>query len=538
MAARVPIVVLLCSLAAALVASGAPAWAQPSEPDPPALETRLDVGVGAVDAGGTAHAWGLITEPGRDRPMLFHMSTRGAGRAEAGTQRIARRFPERPIAIAARENEVAFAFEPLSEGAARRVESVVATATRVGGVFAFAPAKGVRPLAPLPGEGRLLGLAGSALGYAALLADDDRQRLLILRDGLGASWEEAVVPGGDRADVVVGDGRELFMRVDGRWLVAGTSRPEDPVAGLVWREIAGDAGTAPDGTVLVGTASGASVLAASGRLYGVERSGSGTVSLRAFGGGAAVGFETPVGVGDQAVVAPLPMPSDRVMLVVRAPQVDDSTAYVIEERSLATGRLWYSGPVNSASPISPSDVRWLSVALLAMTAAAVLVAVRPSGDDDVYALPDGASLAEPGRRLASTSLDLALVLLAVARISGAGIDGVIGSGALLGQGLGLFGPVLLLGAGAVYGAVFESAIGATPGKLLTGCRVVRVGSGGARRLDLGRSLLRNLIKWGLPPVSMLALLGGAGRHRGDSMAGAAVVVPDPEEPGESPDNTG
>jgi len=77
----------------------------------------------------------------------------------------------------------------------------------------------------------------------------------------------------------------------------------------------------------------------------------------------------------------------------------------------------------------------------------------------------------------------------------------------------------------VYGTVAESVFGTTAGKLLLGCRVARAaGVGGPRRVGAGAAFVRNLVKWALPPVAALALLETSGRHRGDLLARAVVLV--------------
>jgi hypothetical protein len=45
-------------------------------------------------------------------------------------------------------------------------------------------------------------------------------------------------------------------------------------------------------------------------------------------------------------------------------------------------------------------------------------------------------------------------------------------------------------------------------------------------------LIRNVVKWGLPPVAMVGMLDPVGRHRGDLLAMTAVVIegePDEDE---------
>ena len=76
------------------------------------------------------------------------------------------------------------------------------------------------------------------------------------------------------------------------------------------------------------------------------------------------------------------------------------------------------------------------------------------------------------------------------------------------------------------GAVFGRSIG----KMLNGLIVARVDKSAAG-LPAGqfkppapmRALARNIIKWFVPPVSMLVLSDPSGRHRGDHLARCAVL---------------
>jgi hypothetical protein len=100
------------------------------------------------------------------------------------------------------------------------------------------------------------------------------------------------------------------------------------------------------------------------------------------------------------------------------------------------------------------------------------------------------------------------------------------------------------------GTVLEFLLGRTVGKIITGCEVVAVKltaanpteapapqaekskadeQAGPDRVPLWRVFLRNVIKWGLPPVALIGMLDPNGRHRADQLARTAVVIEAPEE---------
>ncbi|MFN9977943.1 MAG: hypothetical protein ACK58T_49355, partial [Phycisphaerae bacterium] len=86
--------------------------------------------------------------------------------------------------------------------------------------------------------------------------------------------------------------------------------------------------------------------------------------------------------------------------------------------------------------------------------------------------------------------------------------------------------------GVVIGTLTEWLFGRTPGKLITDCEVVAIVAGAEKpqntgvgsRPSLASSLIRNCVTWFLSPVAILALFDDSGRHRGDQIARAAVVV--------------
>lgn len=78
---------------------------------------------------------------------------------------------------------------------------------------------------------------------------------------------------------------------------------------------------------------------------------------------------------------------------------------------------------------------------------------------------------------------------------------------------------------AVYATLFEYLMGATPGKLIVGCRVV-VAEG--RRCDLKAALLRNLVRpveFHLPAILLMVFLTPSRQRLGDVLATTVVVEP-------------
>jgi hypothetical protein len=98
----------------------------------------------------------------------------------------------------------------------------------------------------------------------------------------------------------------------------------------------------------------------------------------------------------------------------------------------------------------------------------------------------------------------------------------------------------------LQGTLCEWLFGKTPGKLMVGCEVRRVGAVTTReanpvedsdagsagthaaasegpRIGFMNAVIRNAIKWIAPLVSLLGLLDLSRRHRGDQWSGTAVI---------------
>jgi uncharacterized RDD family membrane protein YckC len=144
-------------------------------------------------------------------------------------------------------------------------------------------------------------------------------------------------------------------------------------------------------------------------------------------------------------------------------------------------------------------------------------------------LPKSTSLAPPLRRLFAGMIDFGLGLAVAGMLAGRGGWSELGWWITPdGQWLML----TVLPCMSVICGLSEGLSGRTLGKLALGIRVssIRVQLG---NLDsppeppgVARGLLRNIIKWCLPPVGLIALLDPEGRHRADQFAMTAVVLPD------------
>ncbi|MEM7622637.1 MAG: RDD family protein, partial [Planctomycetota bacterium] len=169
----------------------------------------------------------------------------------------------------------------------------------------------------------------------------------------------------------------------------------------------------------------------------------------------------------------------------------------------------------------------------------------PAADAEVFVLPDGVALAGMGPRVAAAALDLVLAATVASMLLGIPISALFGPGLLLEPTRAWTLVPMVMLVGLAGGTMFDTVFGGTPGKLLTGCRVCGPGDpmtpGTAapdapasetedgrirlRSLGFSRSLVRNAVKWVLPPVALLVLFDRSGRHRGDVLARAAVVEP-------------
>lgn len=220
-----------------------------------------------------------------------------------------------------------------------------------------------------------------------------------------------------------------------------------------------------------------------------------------------------------------------------------TTRVFIHELSLATGREVHRGPGHAGSPISLEDFQIVVFAIMAMTVLVIVFVLWPaSGMGQQVKLPAGMPLAEPSRRVIAGLVDFAVASILTAVLVGMPIGDVLTfGGAFAERGGPLLLPLLLL-VGFTVCTLGEWRFGRSPGKALTGCRVITVvkpvnGELRPERVTLSQAAIRNACRWMVPPLVMQAFMDPLHRHRGDIMARTAVVVPrsGPRDPDQDSD---
>ncbi len=491
----------------------------------PVVRAQVGVAIGTAGvveqptASAEAHGWVILGGPG-EGVLLVHLPPRqgGVGGGVEGQARRVRALEHAPLAIAARGREVFMVFG----GSPRRVLSVSAVPTPIPGIWRDEPVDRLSPNPPIPDEGEVMGLAAGPSGLACLLGAESGPRLLELR---GEHWVEAELPeiGGDGPfrGTLLGDEAGLVLVCFG----GEASRSWWRDASGVWR--AGSAAWPGDATpagmvrgrvvLLLGDGDGDGGAGRGVALLGPDRlERVGEIELPALAEG--TGRAAAVAIADA---------SGRlsVLWALGGGDGEGGGGHQIREVSLSTGRVLYEGPVERVLPVSAQEFRLVAALLVVVLVVSLFVVLRPIDDRAPVDLPEGWALASPGRRLAAAVLDAALCAIPVASVFGVGVVDVLTGGVVLAPGNRWCAIPGLQGLGLVYGTVAESVFGTTAGKLLLGCRVARAaGVGGPRRVGAGAAFVRNLVKWALPPVAALALLETSGRHRGDLLARAVVLV--------------
>lgn len=543
------------------------------------------------------HGWLAI--PDGSGAMLIHVPPRSeagwnGGKARGsqdGTVRKAVPLDRVPSAIAAMGERVYLVFDQRTvagEPVRRSVSSLVARPSAVGDYWYFEPEGRLTAHPALPPTGLLRALAGTPVGLAALIDDGPSAnpggsvRLFVLG---GDRWAPVALPATvDPARVFLfGERRGLALLLvgqDGRadlWIgerprpdLDARSPPprgtepdrtrgafEDDQGLVLSRRPASDElplelewrrrGVGADGSVGLLDLARTDVVSVGGVLTAVTARSDGSAVVTTLTPASSYEVARAERVGADFAAVPLDVPGRLALVWITpdaAPGVPRSgkpagaarSQVQVREISVYTGRILWSGPARGDTPVSPREVQLLAGALVAVTTVVLLLILRREADEGVYSLPDGTALAEPGRRLMAWSLDLGMVLAVACRIWNTDFSELLmPTGFVSGQTLWVIATALGLGFAA--GTLCEWLTGRTPGKLLAGCEVIDVRSGVTtpRHPRFWQCVVRNAIKWLVPPVVVLGLLDARRRHRGDSFARSAVVIRVENEDSESAD---
>lgn len=476
------------------------------------------------------HAWLVVSNAGGGATIL-HVPPRDA--VADGVVRVAGEVRNPPVSIAGVGTRLYLVFEAEPVGPAfvgvidphpRPVLSLNAVEF-ARGRWTSDPVGRLEVSPSVPGRGELLGIASSDVGLFAALRVNDRVEVLRLQKGEwnvvyeGAAGEGETRLFGTLGGVGLLQGDAERTRVGVLLLTADGT----PVGDMNWRATP--------------RAAAWNALAASGQVVLWERSANSTLNLLGVPSASPDAPWRTIGEVAEVGVAPVVAALDADARVLIAWTSTDSLPrrglpgeLELREVSVSSGRVFYQGHAKLANPVAGADLAVLSVLLVVLVGSIGVTVWRPR--ELAVVLPKEASIAEAPRRAIAGLIDLGIAVSLSAVATGAA-SGDVFSGEWWSTAAGQGVILRALAALVLCGTSLEALAGRTPGKMLTGIRVVTVQAGEHqdewRRPTFRQALIRNVIKWGLPPVGLMALFEPSGRARADQFAGTAAVIPTPTE---------
>lgn len=541
------------------------------------------------------HAWIVMPAPaGEHGAEVLHLPPRGLldrdGKligAKPGEARIATALLSPPVAVAARDGRLAMVFVDAFPNSSGRTLLTMSAALKSPGVWET-PQGRLDSLLSLRADGLLLGFAGAEAGYCALYqgltAGKEDPSKLMMQMLVGSAWVDVMLPpemqaiagecfsfNAEKKPVTTATWR-LFAMPDGVGLLVLPPQAGggDGVVGTLWMAKLPTPGPkespvpvwsqAPVNLALAGASQErVSALCAAGHIVITALS---TKSLASEG--VLHVFTRPLGQPQLAwrdVASVASISTEHVVVAldgvgriavesspVSGGNLKELPKQTLTEVSVGTGAVMYSGELVVTSPISGADYRMVGV-ILAYALGMVVIFLVKTPRPDAVLIPEGYSIAEPGRRMVAGIIDVAIGVALASKLWNVPLADVISPGSWgseAGQGVILTSVGLMI----ALGTVLELLFGRSVGKIVTACEVVAVGEVGGKppaekvegaadakeqeQAELAHGnfahlLLRNAIKFGLPPVALLGLLDASGRHRGDQLAKTAVVVEGVEE---------
>lgn len=471
---------------------------------------------------GQSHAW--LVMPAREadqnfgQAVLLHAPPRDTNVA-AGHLLSARFFEEMPKALAADGSRVWLAFELLGRDNVARVRVRSLDAVRHGNAWSYEPFGRLDAYPLLEAQGTVIALGARANTVLVLMRQTDGS--LAAHRLSGSQWDSLDLPGPTitRAATLAPSSRGITLRtIDDqgrieRWSYESTDQPNP------WQEIVGPQVSTPG-----------EVLSAGSFEFTVRRARS-EIQFAILDPSGVLMPLNPVATGSAPTIAPLWADGPRVLSVWWEGEGEQEQLHLVET-SLATGTELHRGPVERASTLGADEFRLLAIMLVAMFVSVLVIVLKGPLEDETLVLPEGTSLAESWRRVAAALLDAALAVQCVSFISAVRFWDIVSLVVLVrGDGAWWTIPGAFFVA-CILGIITEWAFGRSIGKWLAGCRVVKVGPNSPKPFSIGlrAAIVRNIVKWLLLPAALLALLDRNGRHRGDQIAGVAVVVEFEESP--------
>lgn len=515
-----------------------------------ALAARIVTGQVLMSSslGGTeTHAWAVYRNA-HEEVLLVHLPPRNPSTDDRlairpgvlGEIRPVRRLEAFPDGLAASDEKVFVIFDPVLVGErwVRRVYSGRAVASPVGGVWSFDPPDRLEPEPSLFLKAQVVDFL--ALGdtlWALMNEDDAGEHTQSVWKVDGSSWIQVPLPEHAQGPLVglihTGDQVLAISQAEENQLRA--HRYGD--AQQQWIE---DWSTLKTNTksntkpILVSGTHGLSVIEPGENGQSVlhlwTRSGDYVISQGAY----------PVADSAYAELGSV----NHLVAITRNPSPDTDTSQPSEvlatiqvaEYDLSTGEELYAGDPVVVPPVSGEEVRFL-MGMLILVMVGGLVAVLMPDRTDSMGIPVGFALSEPSRRVVASMFDLMLIATLLGMVFNVRLFEVLSLSVIIRQDNSwLIYPSMMVG-GMVIGTLSEWLFGASFGKWVTGLRVVKAQAGPMERISFRSSLVRNLIKWLLPPVGLLMTVDPEGLHRGDRATRTIVVyLVDPTDSGDHEDS--
>lgn len=470
-----------------------------------------------------SHSWVVIKDhgsrPGRGRAVLVHIAPRtGELPAKSGSAQLARTLDQIPQAVAAAGERVYLAFGGAGDDGRPLVRVRSVRALRQGFGWVFDPPERFTPHPALKHGGEVRSMAAAEGVIVLVMSSDDggHAAFALVRNG----WIPVALP-------VLGPGARVLA-----W-----STPAGVTIGVIeGGRLVGHAVAVESDTATLGEAqsigaipNGSGVFTAGMSVFATDHAHDPlTVSLIAGDSPTPV---ARVAVLEHAQFSPVFARGPRLLALwwVDPGEADGAPSLPslhTVEVSLGSGAVLYEGPLATSKFISASEFRMLAMLLFAVVVGVLVIVLRTDPEGETVPLPPGFALAEPSRRVVATGIDLVIAAAIVSLSYGVGFWDLVSLQLLFtSDGSWTAVPATFV-VGALTGTLSEWLSGRTIGKVLTGVRVVPVGSDRPRspRIPLWRSFIRNATKWLLPPVAALASVDNQFRHRGDKMARVIVVI--------------
>ncbi|GAB5495960.1 MAG: hypothetical protein Phyf2KO_10400 [Phycisphaerales bacterium] len=494
--------------------------------------TQLAAASGTDDEG---HGWLIAQVPGENTATLVHVPPRTptsmAAPSVPGRLKAAASLSEAPIHLAA-DGATVFMIFDRGEGKAFEVAQLTAIPTGIQDNWVREPRDRLRFLLSIENVDAVLGFAVAEGKPAALVERDQVRQLLVLEAGEWTQSTSPVLQTDSAVELVCSEPKRLYVveRTADRFVL-------NVLSGDVWQSVG------LSDTVSFSLAAVQPVGVYLGELICVVPSET-RHEVWSIGerGALKLGTIDPPG---SPLAATVLHSTGRLMLSwtnanertgevessLPAPREVSNPIRRVIEFSLVEGLTLYAGRAVVSSPVKESEFRNLALLMMLLMGLVLLVVLRPPADGAVVSLPPGLAIAGPGRRTLATLFDGLIGVVIVARVLDLTVLEVLGPFAVPATGRLDIGPLLVaLFINVFHCSVGEAVFGRSIGKSLMGLIVARVDASSAglpegqfRPPAPFRSLGRNLIKWLMPPVAMLALSDPGGRHRGDLLAQTAVL---------------